>query len=187
MRIIISGTPGVGKTVISKLISSKFSLEYFHVSSFIIQNHLYESYDPLRNTYNIDDEKVAKEINSYLSNKNDVVIETIYPSLIDYADRIIILRKYPPVLHEELEKRRWSDLKIAENVEAEILGVILQEAIEWFKDKKPCQIDTTGKSPEEIVERIMKDQCEEIDWLSDERVQDLLFTLDKVISLTENK
>jgi len=186
-RIVISGTPGVGKTAVSKLLSSKFSLEYFHVSSFIIQNKLYESYDPLRNTYNIDDEKVAKVINSYLSDKKDVVIETIYPSLIDYADKVIILRKYPLVLYEELKRRGWNEIKVAENVEDEILGVILQEAIDWFKDKRPCQINTTNRTAEEVVNRIMNDSCEEIDWLSDEKVQDLLFTLDKVISLTENK
>ncbi|ARM76092.1 adenylate kinase family protein [Acidianus manzaensis] len=184
MKIVITGTPGVGKTTISKFLSSKLSYEYFQVSSFIIQNKLYSSFDPLRQTYNIDDEKVAEKINEYLKNKDNIVVETIYPSLIDYADKVIVLRRYPLDLYEELKNRGWNNIKIAENVESEILGVTLQEAIDWFKN--PCQINVTRKTIEEISNKIINNECEEIDWLSDNNVQDLLFKLDKVISSIEN-
>lgn len=179
MKIIITGTPGVGKTSVAKLLASKLSYEYFHVSSFVIENKLYTSYDPVRQTYNIDEDKVVKVLNEYLEKKGNVVIETIYPSLIDKADEIIVLRRNPVILYQELIKRGWSDIKVAENVEAEAIGVILQEALDWFG--KVCQIDTTNRTIEEVIERIMNHECEEIDWLLDSDVQDLLFKLDKII------
>lgn len=179
MKIVITGTPGVGKTVVAKLLSSKLSYQYFHVSSFIIQNNLYSSYDPLRQTYNIDEDKVVKEINKFLQEKNNIVIETIYPSLIDYADKVIVLRRNPLSLFQELKSRGWNDIKVAENVESEALGVVLQEAIDWFGN--PCQIDTTNRKVEEVVNMILDEKCENIDWLSDKKVQDLLFKLDRIV------
>ncbi|AWR97442.1 AAA family ATPase [Acidianus sulfidivorans JP7] len=184
MRILITGTPGVGKTSVSKFLASKLSYEYFHVSSFIIERKLYSSFDPLRQTYNIDDEKVAKEINEYLKDKNNIVIETIYPSLIDSADKVIVLRRYPIDLYKELKNRGWNEIKIAENVESEILGVVLQEAIDWFKS--PCQINTTGKSLDDIMRRIMNNECEDIDWLSDKEIEEFLLKLDKVFNSIDN-
>jgi len=184
MRILISGTPGVGKTEISKILSLKFNFLYFSVSKFILENKLYTSYDSKRETYNIDD-SVIQKINDQINKMDNVIIETIYPSLIDNADKIIVLRKNPFVLYKDLKDRNWGDLKIAENVEAEILGVIAQEAREWFKNI--CEIDVTNKSREEVVKNIIDNRCDNVDWLSDDRIQDLLIELDKIISLYENK
>jgi len=117
MRILISGTPGVGKTEISKIIALKFNFSYFSISNFILENKLYTSYDTIRETYNIDD-TIIEKINDYINKIDNVVIETIYPSLIDNADKIIVLRKNPFILYKVLKDRHWGDLKIAENVEA---------------------------------------------------------------------
>lgn len=179
MKIIITGTPGVGKTAVAKLLAARLSYEYFHVSSFIIQNKLYSSYDSIRQTYNIDEDRVIQKLNDFLKDKDKIVIETIYPSLIDQADKVIVLRRHPVVLYQELKNRGWNELKVAENVEAEAIGVILQEAIDWFGS--PCQIDTTNRTVEEVVEMIFNEKCEEVDWLSDLGVQDLLVKLDRVI------
>ncbi len=183
MRILISGTPGVGKTEISKLLASKFNLTYFSVSNFIMKNRLYVDYDEIRKTYNIDD-RVIEKINNYIDKIDNVVIETIYPSLIDKADKVIVLRKNPLELYRDLKYRNWGNLKIAENVEAEILGVVAQEAKEWFENV--CEINVTNKSKEEVMKDIIDNICDSIDWLSDNKVQDLLIELDKVISLYEN-
>ncbi|NON62064.1 adenylate kinase family protein, partial [Acidianus sp. RZ1] len=137
MIILVTGTPGVGKTSVAKEIARKLSLEYVHVSEFVLKNNLFSSYDPVRETYEIDDEVVARSLNEYLKTK-DAVVESVYPSLLDNADLVIVLRRNPLSLYEELKERGWPELKVAENVEAEAIGYVLQEAMDWFGNA--CQV-----------------------------------------------
>ncbi|MBB5253290.1 adenylate kinase family protein [Sulfurisphaera ohwakuensis] len=183
MIIIITGTPGSGKSTIVDLLSKKLGFEKLHVSSFLIQNKAFSEYDELRQSYVIDEEKAFQLIDSFIKNRN-VVIETIYPSLISHADKVIVLRKDPRVLYVELKRRGWGELKIAENVMAEILGVISGEAKEYFGNI--CEINVTNKKPEEVVEQILSNNCDIVDWLNIEEIQDLLISLDKVISSYED-
>ncbi|WP_338600807.1 adenylate kinase family protein [Sulfolobus tengchongensis] len=185
MIIIVTGTPGVGKTLVSKEIAAKFNLTYFQLSQFIIENKLYTEYDELRQSYIIDEDRVKEELGKIIQ-KGNFVIETIYPSLVSTADMVFVLRKHPLLLYDELKKRGWSDLKVAENVEAEILGVISQEAKEVFNGKV-CEIDVTKLSTEQILYKISNKQCNEtVDWLTDLEVQKLLEKLDNIISSYEN-
>ncbi|BFH73181.1 adenylate kinase family protein [Sulfurisphaera javensis] len=183
MIIIITGTPGTGKSTIVDLLSKTLGYEKLHVSSFLIQNKVFSEYDELHQSYIIDEEKAIQLLDEYIKARN-IVIETIYPSLISHADKVIVLRKDPRLLYEELRKRGWNELKVAENVMAEILGVISSEAKEYFT--KVCEINVTNRKPEEVVERVLKEQCEEIDWLSIEEIGDLLISLDKIISSYED-
>ena len=43
--------------------------------------------------------------------------------------------------------------KVKENVDSEILGVITSEAIN--ENANVCEIDTTGKNPEKVVDEIL--------------------------------
>ena len=70
------------------------------------------------------------------------------------ADVVIVLRAYPPELEMRLKTRGYSEEKIKENIEAEALDVILVEAFEWCK--KVFEINTTGKSIEEVGQDIEK-------------------------------
>jgi len=67
---------------------------------------------------------------------------------------------------------------------AEILGVISGEAKEYFGNI--CEINVTNKKPEEVVEQILSNNCDNVDWLNIEEIQDLLISLDKVISSYED-
>ena len=182
MIIIITGTPGTGKSAITSLLSAKLGYEKLNVSSFLIQNKVFSEYDELRHSYIIDEDK-AKELLA-LTIKDNVVIETIYPSLISKADKVVVLRRDPRVLYKELIERGWNELKVAENVMAEALGVVSSEAKENFTNV--CEIDTTNKKPEDVVEQILKNKCEEIDWLNINEISDLLILLDKIISYYED-
>ncbi|ACP55635.1 adenylate kinase family protein [Saccharolobus islandicus] len=185
MIIIVTGTPGVGKTVASKKLSETLNLNYLSLSQFVIENKLYTEYDELRQSYIIDEDKVKEELEKIIS-ASHLVIETIYPSLISTADLVVVLRKNPFSLYNELKGRGWADIKVAENVEAEILGVISQEAREAFKDKV-CEVDTTEMSTEQILNKILNKQCDgPIEWLVDTKVQRFLEELDKIISSYEN-
>jgi adenylate kinase len=181
MIIIITGTPGVGKTTVAKSIIKIYNAEYINISEFVISRKLYLEYDEESGSYIIDEDNVKKELRKFLEGiKKNIVVETIYPSLLEEADLIIILRRSPIELYNSLKFRNWSIKKVAENVMAEILGIISQEA--RTVRGEICEINVTGKKLEEILFNIEKRICENVDWLESEEVQNLMLLLDKIIN-----
>ncbi len=53
-----------------------------------------------------------------------------------------------------MKARGYSKEKIGENVEAELVDVILVEALE--ENENVIEVDTTGKTPEEVVDEILR-------------------------------
>ncbi len=62
---------------------------------------------------------------------------------------LVVLRAAPRVLRQRLAERGWSPAKIAENVEAEALDVILVEALEL--NDRVREIDGTDMTPEQVA------------------------------------
>jgi len=68
---------------------------------------------------------------------------------------VVVLRKAPWELHDVLQNRLYSYEKVWENLEAEIMGIIAEEAQE-FPVEKLHEVDTTGKSVQETAEEILE-------------------------------
>lgn len=89
-----------------------------------------------------------------------------------FADEAVVLRLMPSELKKRLEAREYSTKKIRENLESEALDVILVEAVEFCK--RVSEIDTTGRSPPEVADYVLRAIRKEIDlepgqvdWLED--------------------
>jgi adenylate kinase len=67
------------------------------------------------------------------------------------GDRLVILRCRPDVLRSRLEARGYPPAKVAENVEAEALDVVLCEALERHPPEHLLEIETTARSSEETA------------------------------------
>lgn len=162
--IALSGTPGTGKSVIADALEKK--------GIFVIRaTNTVGSYrlgpDPDRDTDIIDDEKWVQEFLPI-----DGVVEGHLSHLLP-ADRIIILRCRPDILRERLLKRGYSKDKVAENVEAELLDIILAEAAEIHGLEKIYEIDTTEKEiifvtgiVEDVIRGTASPSSGTVDWLS---------------------
>jgi adenylate kinase len=169
--IVVTGTPGTGKSTVAKTLASRYGLRYVNVSEFAISHKLYTEYDEETRSYVIDEEKLSEELEKFIG-KEGAVVETIYPSLVRSADRVLVLRRNPKDLWEELERRGWPIRKVAENVEAELLGVVSQEAKENFSDV--CEIDVTDKSVDQVIELFETRKCESVDWMNEPGIEDVL-------------
>lgn len=178
MLIGLTGTPGTGKTSVSKYLEGKRHWKVIHLNDLIKEEQLYTEIDEDRDAVIADMELVRQRLAEIISGReNEVII--LESHLAHYiADIVIVLRVYPPELKMRLKARGYSEEKIRENVEAEALDVILVEAFEWCK--KAFEINTTGKSIEEtgqniekIIDHILSDSEEElsdykpgsIDWI----------------------
>ena len=150
MKIMVSGTPGTGKTEVSAILAEKLKYQLIKINDFAYDNDLIIGNDPKRGSLLIDTlalESLVQKI------KDDCVIEGHLAHFLT-AHVVFVLRTNPDTLTARLEKRNWLPDKINENVEAEILDVCLQEAVE--KNKQVYEIDTTDKTPTETMELIQK-------------------------------
>jgi len=173
-NLIVTGTPGVGKTVIAKWISRKYGLEYIPLDELLIRKRLYSGYDVEKNSYIIDIERAREYVYKNIS-FNGIVIDShiavnVVPcELIDYC---IVLRCNPYVLLDRLIDKGYSRDKALENVQAEILDVILKESIENCGSNKVVVYDTSEgfeqlyPSISRLIEEGVKPSTYLPDWLN---------------------
>ena len=69
------------------------------------------------------------------------------------ANVIVVLRCHPKALWRRLEARGWPEAKVRENVEAEAIDVILQEAV--AEGPPVFEIDTTATEPEAAANAVL--------------------------------
>jgi len=175
MKIAVTGVPGTGKTEVSKVLAKKLNYKLIRIDDLAEKLNAFVGYDEERECKILDMEKLKEEVKKI---KENTILEGHVSHLLP-VDLIIILRCNPEILKERLEKR-YPDkpLKVKENVEAEILGVITSEAI--MENENVYEIDTSNKKPEQVVSEILKileGKGEEfkigkIDWL--EKYADLI-------------
>ena len=151
--IVITGTPGTGKSVISKLVGKRLNLPVIDLNQYIKENRLYDSYDRKRKTYVFDIKNLEKTVNKFEKNS---IIESHMAHFIPrkYVDIVFVFRTNPAILEKRLKKRNWSSTKISENVEAELIGLISYEANK--RHKNVAEINTTKSSKSKIVNEIVK-------------------------------
>ena len=148
MIIALTGTPGCGKTTISKKLSKKY--EIIDLNKMIKSKKLYDSYDRKRKTYVVDVKKIDKYVKGL---KGDVIIDSHLSHLLNHIDLVIVLRCKPSILEKRLKNKKWNKEKIRENIEAEMIGLISWEARQRYK--KVFDVDTSKSSGIRTIERII--------------------------------
>ena len=149
MLIVISGTPGTGKTSVAKLLSRKMHAKLITTGYLVKKYKIRSSLDRKRKTKIIDTKKLSDATKNE-AGKYKVAIFEGHLAHFTSGDLTVILRTNPKELEKRLRKKRWGQKKIRENVEAEAMGIISNEA------GKSLEIDTTGKTPENIATLILK-------------------------------
>ncbi|MHA1211929.1 MAG: adenylate kinase family protein [Candidatus Heimdallarchaeota archaeon] len=155
--ILLSGTPGTGKTSISKLLEVK-GYTVLSLNEFIVQNGLYFGYDYSRESVIIDEELVLLTLRENLEKYPHLLIieghtaELIPKELVRLA---FVLRCNPGILRSRLQSSRdYSSQKIEENIQAEIMEECLLGLKEIHLDETIIEIDTSKTTPIEVAEKI---------------------------------
>lgn len=156
MAVIISGTPGTGKTTLAKKLAASLKWKYIDVNAVIAEEHLQEKYDAARQCVVVDVKKLTKALLARIKADQHLVIDSHLshdlPS--KCVDCCIITTCSLPVLKKRLEKRNYSKAKVRENLDAEIFQVCSQEALEG--GHRVLTIDTTTKNPARLVKDVVK-------------------------------
>ncbi|MFH1408513.1 MAG: adenylate kinase family protein [Nanoarchaeota archaeon] len=158
--IIISGTPGSGKSELAKELSLLINTSLIHLSSYIKQHDLAEGYDKARKSLIVDTTLLTAhlrpDIEKARNGNKSLIVEghlahTLPSSLFDCC---LITRCNPSVLKLRLAKRKYHAAKIQENIDCENFDLCGNEARE--AGYKTFNIDTTQITPRTAAREALK-------------------------------
>jgi adenylate kinase len=158
------------------MLASKLDAYCIGITEFVKNEKLVTSIDEERKTLVADTKKVEERLQEILSaSEGNIIVEGHYA--VDVVPKkdvhsVFVLRRDPNELKSVLEKRRYPEKKIWENLASEILDVCLWDALSVCGADKVCEIDVSGKTVEAVVEEIIlvlekKKECRSgiVDWL----------------------
>ncbi|MEK6901404.1 MAG: AAA family ATPase [Nanoarchaeota archaeon] len=129
--IIITGTPGTGKSTLAKVLAQK--LKYRRVNLHRYYKQLSVSYNTTKQCYDIDLKKfhvfMKEQKRKYSFLIVDSHISHFLPKrMVDFC--IVLTCSNLKTLKKRLEQRKYSSRKVRENLDAEIFQVCLSGATE---------------------------------------------------------
>jgi adenylate kinase len=166
VRVALTGTPGVGKTSLAKVAAAK-GWRVVDVKAWAREAGCVAGHDELDEADAIDVEALAAKVPA------DDGARVLYEGHLSHLlglDESWVVRCDPAVLRPRLEARGYKPAKVEENLEAEALDVILQEALD--QDAFVIQRDGTRRSPEALFQSfadasragLKGDDLEPVDW-----------------------
>ncbi|MBN1329906.1 MAG: adenylate kinase family protein [Candidatus Heimdallarchaeota archaeon] len=155
--ILLSGTPGVGKTTVSKLLESK-GFTVLNLNELILKNGFYFGYDHSRESVIIDEELLISYLSNELVHLNTLLIIEGHTAEIvpkEFVKHAIVLRCNPHILRLRLQSSRdYTFQKVEENVQAEIMDQCLIKLQDYLTPDLITEIDTTNISPEQLIKKV---------------------------------
>jgi adenylate kinase len=143
LKIVVSGTPGVGKHTISIELSRLLNrIPILDINKVILSENLLTP--SCGNEVNI--EKTFNSLKLILSTKeydDAIIVGHLAPYVVDpsFVDFIIILRRCPYELKKIYEMRSYSKKKIYDNIVSEILGIISYDFLKKFNKKDMSELE----------------------------------------------
>jgi adenylate kinase len=153
-NILVTGTPGVGKTATASLIAEAVGLKHINVGELIQQHKCYDGHDDALDTHILDEDKLLDLMENMFeecANENTGIVADyhsceLFPER--WFDLILVLRAKTDILFDRLTERGYNEKKRSENLEAEIMQVVLDEARESY------DVDIVHEVPSNTVEEM---------------------------------
>lgn len=143
-NIIITGTPGTGKTSHAQLLQEQLpELKVVDVKSVAKENGCITGYDDERKCDIIDEDLLVDALEDDLDRGNQVIdwhVCDVFPERV--IDLVVVLRTENSVLYDRLKERKYPEKKISENIDAEIMEVILNDAREQYDENVIVELDS---------------------------------------------
>ncbi|KAI8868056.1 P-loop containing nucleoside triphosphate hydrolase protein [Ramicandelaber brevisporus] len=162
-NILITGTPGCGKSTLSELVSAATDLQNINVGQVVKDKQLHDGYIDEFDTYDLNEDKLIDELEVVLEQNQANGLGSIvdfhscdlFPER--WFDLVIVLVANNTVIFDRLTARGYSEKKVQENVECEIMQVVLDEARESYAPEIVVELKSEDTEDlESNVERIQQ-------------------------------
>ncbi|MBD3397729.1 AAA family ATPase [Candidatus Micrarchaeota archaeon] len=168
MRILITGTPGTGKTEVANELGRITGWEVLHISE------IAEEAESVRLAPNgekeVDIPKLSAYITPILNEKADVIFEGhLGCEMPCPAEIVVVLRTNPRKLEKRMEERGYFREKIDENMMAELLDYCYQLSDKHYACTV-AELDTSERTPEESAKLVYsyitgdRDALDSVNW-----------------------
>lgn len=149
MLVALTGTPGTGKSSVGRVLEAR-GYVVVDLDELARTEGLVVGRDRKRGSDEIDVDALSHRIPTAAK---VVFLRGHYSHLMD-VNVAVVLRCRPSILRRRLQARGWSEEKIRENMEAEAIDVITQEAI--ARIPFVYEIDTSAKDPGETATSVLQ-------------------------------
>lgn len=128
-NILITGTPGTGKSTLSSEISEACNMEWINISELAKANNYFEEYDESLACHVLDEDRIVEELEDKITEGGKIVDYhgcDFFPE--NWFDIVFVLTTDNTVLYDRLVKRGYSGKKLENNIQCEIFQTLLDEA-----------------------------------------------------------
>jgi adenylate kinase len=144
-NILITGTPGAGKTSLASQIAEMTGMNLINIGDLVKEKGLHDGWDEEFQCYTLNEDKLCDELEPILGaetggNIVDFHTASFFP--VRWFHLVLVLRASTSTLYTRLEKRGYAQNKIDENMEAEILQVCLDEARDGWNEEQVVELQS---------------------------------------------
>jgi len=166
-NIIVTGTPGVGKTSLSILLVDKLNEKlgtekfvHLNLGKIIHDEKLYTDWNQEFDVPEFDEDKVLEVLEPLIKEGGKIIdfhsVDFIPDELIHL---VVLLRCNNTLLYDRLKARNYPEHKIRENIECEIMEVTADDVKECWPEQKILElvneeVDQMENNIELIINRI---------------------------------
>ncbi|KAH7033332.1 AAA domain-containing protein [Microdochium trichocladiopsis] len=156
-NIIITGTPGVGKTSHCEALAERSGLKHMSVNQVVKDKQCHEGWDEEYQSWVVDEDKLLDAIEDE-AKQGGCIIDwhacDLFPQ--SWIDLVVVLRADSTTLYDRLKARNYPEVKLQENLDSEIMEVLLQEARDSYDEEIVIELQSNDTDEmESNVDRIM--------------------------------
>ncbi|WVW79920.1 hypothetical protein I302_101890 [Kwoniella bestiolae CBS 10118] len=164
--ILITGTPGTGKTLHSTLVQQEMSesdipMRHLNIGDIVKEQGFHEGWDEEWKCWIVDEERLLDYLEGVVNpesgaSETGFILDHHDPSLFPerWVDLAVVLTCDNSVLHDRLTSRNYPPNKITENVTAEIMQTCLSETRESYDEEIIVELQSLGAGDNEVEENV---------------------------------